>query len=492
MPSSTLAAAARKSWLVPVAVIAGAALLRVPGLSTDLWLDEIWSLLNVQAARGWLDLVLGTRIDGNHHLNSFYLYVIGAQSRPEPYRLLAFVSGIAAVATAWMIGARESRVTALVTALIFGTSYAMVFYSTESRGYATVVWMTLAAWYFLLRHAESPGIYSAVGFTICCVLGFMAHQTLAFFFAGAFIWFDAHAQRASGSVKRATRATWQLFVPAGSLIAAFYVIAISGQSTAGGPPYRAATIIAQTLSAMSGGPQAGTGLWLAGALVGIVVLVSIVDAYRSGDDRWLAWVSAGIVIPAIIVVARQPITMAPRYLIVPMTMLLLAAAGWLSRQLAKGGWPAAVAASLIAIHVVSGTVRSQHILRGRYSDAIRDMIAWSGGGPSTVASANIYDGHDVRNQMILKYYGQALHVSERLRYVDEREFQRRPSEWLIVESLGEPPRSQMIDPLRHVFQLMKTYPTGDLSGTTWHVYRQVRPAQQSDAAVCRQPDRRRG
>jgi hypothetical protein len=99
------------------------------------------------------------------------------------------------------------------------------------------------------------------------------------------------------------------------------------------------------------------------------------------------------------------------------------------------------------------------------------MMAASGDGAITVASADIYDGHDVRNRQIFAYYSDAVGGADRLRYADENEFKRNPTKWLVVESLGEPPRPEMVDRRNHRFVLKGTYPTGDLSGTTWYLYR---------------------
>jgi hypothetical protein len=475
----------RSPWLLPVLLVACAALLRFPGLWTDLWIDEIWSIHNVAAARSWLDLVLGTRIDNNHHLNSLYLYALGEQSSPAIYRLLAFVSGIGTVAMAWAIGARESRRTAIVTALVFGSSYAMVFYSSEARGYATVVWLTLTAWYILLRYADSPTPGLATAFTACCLLGVMAHQTFVLFFAGAFFWFDAHSERARGSIRAATRSTWRLFAPPAILVGVFYAAAILGQQIGGGPPYQAVTVIAQALSALSGGPLSGPGLWIVAVLVACVLGTAIVDAYRTRDDRWIAWVSVGVVVPAIIVTARQPPTLSPRYFLVPAAMLLLAACAWLSKQIAAGHWKSLAAAALIAAHVAAGISHSlgAGASRGHYRAALQQVIASSTDDPITLGSADVYSGRDFRNGLLVDHYSRALNAAQRIRYVKADEFARSSSQWVIVESLGEPARPTVVDSAGRMFTLQGTYLSGDLSGTTWYLYRQSPSGGSSTFAI---------
>ena len=57
---------------------------RLPGLFTDLWVDEIWSLHDVLALQSWTDIFVTLRIDNNHHLNGLWLYLLDrANIRPS-------------------------------------------------------------------------------------------------------------------------------------------------------------------------------------------------------------------------------------------------------------------------------------------------------------------------------------------------------------------------------------------------------------------------
>ena len=473
---------ASRWWSTAVLVLVGSTLLRLPGLSTDLWLDELWSLENSLRADSWQQLIFHTRIDNNHHLNSLYLYLVGPQANPVIYRLLAFISGIATVATAWMVGARESRLTAAVTALLFGSSYMMAFYATEARGYATVVWLTLAAWYFVIRYAEAPQRRWAAGFAVCSILGVMAHQTFMMFFVAAYLWLDAHLQRTLPSLRVATRTTRRLFLAPAILIGLFYVTALLGQQIGGGPPYRFMTVVAQTLSAIAGGPQAGAGLWLTAVIVGVAFAVSIWSTRRVGDDRWMVYAAGGFVIPAMITVLRQPPTLFPRYFIVPAALLLLGTASWLSRRLVQGGAAMVSAAALIAAHVTGGIFHAigDATSRGHYKQALQDIAASSTSDIVTVASSPHYGGHDFRTAMLIRYYTRSLPASRQLQYITEDEYPADGTDWMIVETFGESPQSSIVDRNGHTFELANVYLPGNLSGMTWYLYRRVRLKEHGD------------
>src|SRR4029079_4856878 len=173
----------RLPLIAMAAGVVGAAL-RLPGLWTDLQLDEVWSIENASAAASWFE-ILRLKIDNNHHLTSLYMHGLGPNAAAALYRVPAYVLGVATVPLAWLVASRDSRTTAVVSTVLFATSAALVFYSSEARGYSTVVFLTLAAWYCLQRYAESPKTSYLIGFAVTSVLGMMSHQTFAFFFLGA-------------------------------------------------------------------------------------------------------------------------------------------------------------------------------------------------------------------------------------------------------------------------------------------------------------------
>jgi hypothetical protein len=460
-------------WAVAALALAGSTLLRLPGLSTDLWLDELWSLQTALSVESWPDLLLRFRIDNNHHLNSLYLHFVGEQANPVVYRLLAFVSSLGTVATAWLIGARQSRSAGGLAAFLFATSFIMVFYASEARGYATVSWLTLAAWYSMERYAESPRVRWAVAFAACSALGVMAHQTFVLFFLGAYVWYDAHLQRTNRSLRSATTSTFRLFVAPTAFIAVFYVAALLGQEIGGGPPYRLIAVVAQTLAAVSGGPLSGAGLWMAAIAVAAVFAGAIASARRSGDDRWILYLATGLIIPAIIIIVRQPSTLSPRYFVVPVTVLLVAAASWFARSMVQSRLAAIGVAALLTAHVAGSMV---HITRastwrGHYREALQQILASSDGDIITVSSADSYGGHDFRTQLLIDYYRRRVAGGQRIQYVTSRDYPSAGTNWAIRESLGDEPSPAMSDGRGHDFSLCGVYPSGDLSGVTWFLYR---------------------
>ena len=70
--------------MLATALVALAAALRIPGLLTDFWLDEVWSLEMALAIDSPLQVFTAIRTFNNHHLNSLLLFVIGDRHLGEP------------------------------------------------------------------------------------------------------------------------------------------------------------------------------------------------------------------------------------------------------------------------------------------------------------------------------------------------------------------------------------------------------------------------
>lgn len=471
-PKSSTSCSKHVRELTPIALLAllGAAL-RGIGLFTDLQLDEVWSITNAAAASSWLD-ILRLKIDNNHHLTSMYMHTLGPDAAATLYRLPSYAWGVATIPLAWLIGLRDSRTTATVNAVLFAFSAALIFYSSEARGYTAVIGLTLAAWYFLERYVDDPRPPWLVGFALSSIAGVMSHQTFILFYAGAFIWCDAHLQRRY-RLRVATRLTLRAFALPTVAIGLFAIVSLVGQQIGGGPPFEVPTVIAQTLTAMVGGPQHGPGLWILGAVVAGLTGAAVWSAYRAGDDRWRLYVAAGVIAPALIVFLRRPPTLAPRYFLVPAAVFLLAVARLLAKAIEDGGPKQAFAQMVIAAQVIGGVSFSfsPDVSRGGYQAALTRVVHGSTGVVS-VASSNRFGGSDWRTDMMIRYYRRALGVEHRLRYLPVDQARIAAPDWVIDESPDSTLATEsLVDSLGHTYTLDSDYPAGSLSGITWRLYR---------------------
>src|SRR5262245_974209 len=96
-------------FLACALVVGGATVVRVAGLFTDFWLDEIWSWMLVRQVSSPLAIFTAIPHDNNHWLNSLFIYCLGTRQHWYVYRLLSVVTGIASVGLAGLIGHRYGR-----------------------------------------------------------------------------------------------------------------------------------------------------------------------------------------------------------------------------------------------------------------------------------------------------------------------------------------------------------------------------------------------
>jgi len=118
--------------LIPVLGI----LLRLRGVFTDFWLDEIWGLRIALSAPSPLALITRIHQDTNHPLVSMVLWAIGPVLHWEWYRLLSLACGIG---TIFLIRNPTYRVLAAF-------SFPLIVYSSEARGYAPAAFFLLVAY----------------------------------------------------------------------------------------------------------------------------------------------------------------------------------------------------------------------------------------------------------------------------------------------------------------------------------------------------------
>jgi hypothetical protein len=136
----------RLAVLVAGATVLGA-LLRLPGLDTGLWFDEIVTL--VESVRPPL-LAVVTAFPGsnNHPLYSVlaHLSITAFGEHAWTLRLPALIFGVAAIPALYVFGQLvTSRLEAAFAALLLAVSYHGVWFSQNARGYTALLFFTLLA-----------------------------------------------------------------------------------------------------------------------------------------------------------------------------------------------------------------------------------------------------------------------------------------------------------------------------------------------------------
>ena len=465
--------------LILVVVLIGAGL-RLLGLRTELWMDELLSLKLLEALESPVGVFTSIHHDNNHYLNSLWLYAVGADAPWWQMRLASVVFGILLVPLAFRAALDWGRPAALVAAQLVGLSYPMIHYSSEARGYAHVLLFALMSWFFFRNwlRTDEPGW--GVAYALAASLGFLAHLGFATVFASLLVWsaFDILGARGQ-RVRRLVRQAAVQLLPA-LTIALLYLVDVRYLEVAGAPPV---TTVSSWLAAgaLLVGDAPG---WLAAAVALVAaacVAIELVRMFREGESESLffAFVLFFPLANGVISIHAYP-----RYYLTALLFAFVLLARFAARALSGGvrqRW--AVAALLVAVVGLNlvQVVRFLDIGRGQYLLAVADIA-----DVSTTARPTVAGNHDLGQILTLEYYEQFVPGRPSFEYFCRRpgapgcESYRlpwgtggSPPEFFIVANGGNrfvPPAHLDIQSLA-VYSLMAVYPKYGLSGFAWAVYR---------------------
>lgn len=177
----------RRLGLWPVAaVVALGAALRLPGLTGDLWIDEIATLANY--LRLPISKIVQTYTSANQHLLYSVLGSVSVSLLGESAvaaRLPALLFGIATLPALYLLGRRlSSEREALLASVLLATSYHHVWFSQSARGYSAMIFFATAGTRLLVDGVawNRPAAWRL--YVACMTLGVLSLQNTAFVVAG--------------------------------------------------------------------------------------------------------------------------------------------------------------------------------------------------------------------------------------------------------------------------------------------------------------------
>jgi mannosyltransferase len=309
------------SWLVLSLLTAAAIVLRVIGLNSGLWYDEIITL--VESARLPLAEIV-TRFPGNNQHTLFsvlgHLSIQAFGEHAWSLRLPAALLGAATVPVLYGLARRvTNRREAVLACVLLATSYHHVWFSQNARGYSALAFLTLLCTSLLLRTLERKTMGAAAAYAVAAALGVYAHLTFVFVVVSHAISVGVSlAWPRPPAAPRVTRAQWQTaamaFALAGVFTLALYapVLLDVQQFFVEGPRETAVATPRWAALELLRGLQIGLGAGI-GAIAAATLLVAGLWSYIR--QSWL--IAALFVLPGVVTVAgavalQRPIF--PRFL----------------------------------------------------------------------------------------------------------------------------------------------------------------------------------
>lgn len=179
-----MARATRQDVRILAAIVALALVLRLVGLNSPLWYDEILAV-DTHLRLPWGQLL--SEYSMNHH----YLYDVFAKISMDTFgevpwaiRLPAMILGLCSIVAVWVLAkdVADTRI-AHVTALLLAVSYHHIWFSQNARGYTGLAFFGTAAIVLFMRGIHRPRVSVWLWFAAAFAASVFTHLTGAFLFA---------------------------------------------------------------------------------------------------------------------------------------------------------------------------------------------------------------------------------------------------------------------------------------------------------------------
>ncbi len=385
------------------AILALAAVLRLWGLGSGLWLDEVLTL--TQYARLPLGELLTTLDSENQHFAftvPAHLSLVAFGETAWALRLPAALYGVASLWALWWLGNRWlGRREALLATALMAVSYHHIWFSQNARGYTAALFFSLVATGFFLRARDADGPERTplwLAYAAAAALGAWSHLTAVFVAFG-------HAVVYAPRLVRGPRSAAERWLPLvdGFGLAALLTFALYAW---GLPQFLGSALaepsvvgtwkdplwtLRETLAGLGRGGPAAAGM-LAGVAVLAVLGVGAVRSLRDAPELPVL-----VVVPALLVAASALALghhLWPRsFFVVTGFVVLLAMRGgiataeWAAQRVGlpeAGAQRLATAAACLAIAVSAASVPRAWHPKQDFAGAERYVEAQRGSGDSVV------------------------------------------------------------------------------------------------------------
>ena len=445
-------------------------MVRIAAAQGELWLDEIWSYRLAHLAAGPLAIFTSLHNDNNHYLNTLYLRFI-----PEGtaswwlYRLPVLVLGTATIGLAAAIARAQSQLAALAAAVLTASSFLLIVYSSEARGYAIAVFFGFACMIAVARYLDTRRAAWALLAACCATLGLLGHLTFLHALAGLICYVLLRGSRAHPGRLVADLAV--LFLGPLVMLVVLYVTDLRHLQLGGGPLTAAGDIAANALSLAAGGPETGGWKVVATLVAFAATIGSIAAVHRSGSDLWILFLVTGLIAPAVTLAVVDTGLIYERYLLVALAFSTLSFA-WLADRLFYRSRP--IGGTLLVLFVLANGLRTWEFIRDGRSHYLPALTAIL--DESSAARISLGSDHDFRNGRVVDFYRPFVSGGARIDYQMQGEWSAGGPDWLLTHHL-EPvfePRQEITVLGRYRYRLVQAYPYPGVSG--WHLalYRNVR------------------
>lgn len=454
------------------------AILRFFGLFNELCLDEVWSFNIVYNLKSPLQIFTSVFKDTNHHLNTLFIYLIDNKNPVHyfKYRVPSFIFGLATIFLGFLISKEifPRRIPGLIYPFLLATSFPLVFYSTEARGYSPLIFFSLFSPYLLWKYFEKERLPVLLLFYAGIIMGFLSHLSFvvvaAALFISACIYIRGDPGIAAHKNGFATLAKL-FFVPAVIvyLILSRYVSnLVSGGLTEPG----SFAVINSLMMSMVGCVSDTASTRVLSVMLAVLLtaetrfLIRDRTSYKAG-----VFTATVIFLSGCLIIFRPFKYLSPRHLLFTAPFFLLLLSNLLYRM-QRGGIKVKVLAVFFVLSIFSANMAAiVHFLkdgRGHYYEAMAYIYKNTASSEIVITS-----DHDFKNPLMINFYNHFYFNTRKVVYISQDEAVEkgiRP-EWIIR-------CDEQIDPCVRTsvrfngteYMQKRHFPYWGLSGMHWFVY----------------------
>ena len=464
--------------------------LRLPGLVTDFWLDEIWSWAMALGVTSPDQIFTSLHADNNNYLNTLWLWLCGPWAPVWVYRLHSLVAGVATLLVVVALTRRlpgpfsgeDRRVTEIagyVTGLLLATSAVFAIYSSEARGYSlAILAATVSQWQLgeVLRRPRAKAWWLFSATSLCGFLGHLSYLTVfvaqALWLLVELMWPLRHDglwwRRASGGILA--------FLGPTLGVVWLYLVDLQVALIGGGPHMDRLLVTLDTLSEPFGRLD---GVAKALAAVGFVLLLSVgMQTVRGRESReWICCAAIVVVAPILLFGLAPARLVYPRHFLVPMIVLFPALGLGLTRLWCGSRAMQVVAVCLSLLWAAGNGLEFAGFFRegrGHYQTALQDLADENSRAHGPEAKAVVGSDHDFRNGMLIAFHVRRNPTFQQIEYRPLGAWPVEGVEWLILHDLdAEATFPTSFTETGKLYRLVKTYGFSGPVGWQWGLYRRA-------------------
>jgi hypothetical protein len=457
--------------VIAVLLLLGAALIVAAGRG-PLWFDELLSLQWARSAQHPWHILELYRHDNNHPLNTLWLRSVGEDRHPLVYRGLSIFSGVLVLILVWIAARRLSAGFAWIPLALSATSFPLVLYSSEARGYSPALAFLLGAWLLVSSPTGKRPLCRAGLFWLLCLGALLSHGTSLIILPALGVYYLVDRQLRDARWKKTATGALLWFGPPLAVAVAYWFFFLRVMMVAGGPQYDLTTALGHYFGYAFGTPQAGLGPWII-ALAGIVVSLAVVVFGRFPDNATrIFFACAVLVFPAASLLVGDHEHLYFRYFLVclPFVYLLAAPA---AEALANATPLWRISAALILGGCMAGQVpRLADLIergRGDYAAALRKIATEPSAGRRIVANNEMQVG------FILAHQKQTESLLKDLVLVPQARAAEVTADWIIYGTQDDPPvpADPHLELEGALYQFVSFHRSAPVSGSHWTVYRRL-------------------